>query len=51
MIWKSFELGKKDISVFKIFLVYGENTGLKREIINIIKKNYQEKKLNMMKQI
>lgn len=45
MIWKSFELGKKDISVFKIFLVYGENTGLKREIINIIKKKLPGKEI------
>ena len=44
MIWKSFELGKKDISVFKIFLVYGENTGLKKEIINLIKKKITRKR-------
>ena len=39
MIIKTFEIDKKNISRFKIFLVYGENEGLKKEIINTIKKN------------
>ena len=40
MILKSFEVSKKNTSGFNLFLVYGENTGLKKEIINIIKKKY-----------
>ena len=36
MILKTFELDKKSISKFKFFLIYGENEGLKREIINKI---------------
>ena len=38
MILKSFEIDKKNISKFKFFLIYGENEGLKKEIINKIKK-------------
>ena len=37
MIIKSFEIEKKKISKFKFFVVYGENEGLKNEIINKIK--------------
>ena len=37
MILKSFELSKKEISSIKLFLVYGENQGLKKEIIDTIK--------------
>ena len=33
MIIKSFELKKIDIKKFNIFLLYGENQGLKRELI------------------
>ncbi len=43
MILKSFEVSKKNTSGFNLFLVYGENTGLKKEIINIIKKKYSGK--------
>ena len=49
MILKSFEIDKKNISKFKFFIIYGENEGLKKEIINKIKKNTLEKKLNMKK--
>ena len=45
MIFKSFELSKKDTSGFNIFLVYGENTGLKKEIINIIKRKFPGKEI------
>ena len=38
MILKSFEFDKKDISEFKFFLIYGENEGLKKELVNKIKK-------------
>ena len=38
MIIKTFELNKKYIDKFKFFLLYGENEGLKEEIINKIKK-------------
>ena len=39
MILKTFELSKNNIDKFKFFLLYGENEGLKEEIINKIKKN------------
>lgn len=39
MILKTFELNKNNIDKFKFFLLYGENEGLKEEIINKIKKN------------
>ena len=45
MIIKSFEIDKKKISEFKVFLIYGENEGLKREIINKIKKNHSGKEV------
>jgi len=38
MIIKTFELNKNNIDKFKFFLLYGENEGLKDEIINKIKK-------------
>ena len=37
MILKSFEIEKKNIFKFKFFLIYGENEGLKKEIIKKIK--------------
>ena len=40
MIIKTFEIDKKNISKFKVFLVYGENEGLKKEIISKIKRNH-----------
>ena len=44
MILKSFEIEKKDISKYKFFLIYGENEGLKREIIDkIITRNKGKK--------
>ena len=45
MIIKSFEIDKKKISEFKVFLIYGENEGLKKEIINKIKKNHSGKEV------
>ena len=45
MIIKTFEIDKKNISEFKVFLIYGENEGLKREIINKIKKNHNGKEM------
>ena len=45
MIIKSFEIDKKKISEFKVFLIYGENEGLKKEIINKIKKNHRGKEV------
>ena len=38
MIIKSFEIDKSNISKFKLIVVYGENEGLKKEIISKIKK-------------
>ena len=46
MIIKTFEIEKKNISRFKVFLIYGENEGLKKEIIDKIKKNHNGKEIN-----
>ena len=44
MIIKSFELDKIDLKKNNIFLLYGENEGLKKQIIeNSFKKNYSSK--------
>ena len=43
MIVKSFELKKIDIKKFNIFLLYGENQGLKKELIEI----FQNHSLNV----
>ena len=40
MILKSFEINKIDVSKFKFFLIYGENEGLKKELINKIKSSH-----------
>ena len=45
MILKSFEINKKDISKLKFFLIYGENEGLKKEIINNIKSKHLGKEI------
>ena len=37
MIIKSHEIKNKDISKFRFFLVYGENEGLKKDVINKIR--------------
>ncbi len=39
MIIKSFEISRKKFDKQNIFLVYGENEGLKNEIIELLKKN------------
>ena len=39
MIIKTFEISRKKIDDYNFFLVYGENEGLKNEIIQILKKN------------
>ena len=39
MIVKTFEIKKNKLDNQKFFLIYGENEGLKKEIINILKKN------------
>ncbi len=43
MIVKTFEIGKKKFDNQKFFLIYGENEGLKNEVINILKKNFSGK--------
>ena len=44
MIIKSFELNKIDLKKNNFFLFYGENEGLKKEIIeNNFKNNYPKK--------
>ena len=45
MIIKSFEIDKSNISKFKLFVVYGENEGLKKEIISKIKEKYVGKEM------
>ena len=45
MIIKTFEIDKKNISKFKVFLIYGENEGLKKEVISKIKKNHSGKEI------
>ena len=40
MIIKIFEIGKKRFDKQNFFLVYGENEGLKDEIVQILKKNF-----------
>ena len=45
MIIKSFEIDKIDISKSKLFVIYGENEGLKNELILKIKKNYKGKEI------
>ena len=44
MILKSFELNKIKLNNYKFYLFYGDNQGLKEEIIkNLFEKNYQDK--------
>ena len=45
MIFKSFELDKKDISKINFCLIYGENEGLKNDIINKIKNKHSGKEI------
>ena len=39
MIVKTFEINKKKIEKQSFFLVYGENEGLKKEVIKSLQKN------------
>ena len=39
MIVKTFEIGRKKLDKENFFLVYGENQGLKNEVIQNLKKN------------
>ena len=41
MIVKSFEINKKKFDNQNFFLIYGENEGLKNEIINLLRKNFE----------
>ena len=41
MIIKSFEITKKKFDNQNFFLIYGENEGLKNEIIHLLKKNFK----------
>ena len=45
MILKSFEISKIDVSKFKFFLIYGENEGLKEELISKIKSSHIGKEI------
>ena len=45
MILKSFDIDKSNISEFKLFIIYGENDGLKKEIIQKIKKKHNGKEI------
>ena len=40
MIIKYFEMNKKKFDNYNLFLIYGENEGLKKEIIQTLKKNF-----------
>ena len=42
MIIKTFEINKKKFEKQNFFLIYGENEGLKNEIIQIIKENFKK---------
>ena len=41
MIVKTFEVSKKKFDKQNLFLVYGENEGLKKEIIQKLKKDFK----------
>ena len=45
MILKSFEIDKKNINKFNLFVLYGENEGLKKEIIDKIKNSQKGKEI------
>ena len=45
MILKSFEIDKKDILNFRFFLLYGENEGLKKELIKKIRNKFTGKEI------
>lgn len=45
MILKSFEIDKSNISNFKLFIIYGDNEGLKKEIIHKIKETHAGKEI------
>ena len=45
MIVKSHEIKNKEISKYKFFLVYGENEGLKKDIINKIRSKHSSKEI------
>ena len=49
MIIKTFEITKKKFDKQNFFLVYGENEGLKKEIIQNLKKNFNGNIIIMMK--
>ena len=40
MIIKYFEMNKKKFDNYNLFLIYGENEGLKKEIIQTLKKKF-----------
>ena len=47
MIFKSYEILKKKIDNFSLFLFYGENEGLKKDLIeSIINKNNNKQKIH-----
>ena len=41
MIIKSFEINEKIVKKYRIFAIYGENEGLKKELITIIKNSFE----------
>ena len=40
MIIKYFEINKEKFDYYNLFLIYGENEGLKKEIIQTLKKKF-----------
>ena len=44
MLIKSYEILKKDLNSLNSFLIYGENTGLKQDIIKSVIESKEKKK-------
>ena len=44
MLIKSYEVLKKDLNLLNSFLIYGENTGLKQDIVKSMIKLKEKKK-------
>ena len=49
MIIKSYEIKKNNLNIlnYNLFLMYGENLGLKKDIRNLIKNGIDKKKQNI----
>ncbi len=47
MLIKSYEILKKDLNFLNSFLIYGENTGLKQDIIKSVIELKEKKNINV----